>query len=363
MNLETHSIEIDGFRVIRQPPASPEAKAALVTRDRLTDGVLSDFQSPPTGGRISGSFIYAHPPDYHGRPTLRYGVPEWRILFRELKALGIDTVIFQASTWLDFRECYYPSDLFKDFTTWNVVGPMLEAAGDEKLTVFLAATGVLLADEHLGVLSGDIGKAKACALRERDCYRELVARYSGAFHGYYLASETGFMAGDTRNRNCYHTFFEWSTNEIKAITPHLPILSSPYTVHAPGQEAEAVDYLTELHRNCPLTALAPQDSIGTFNNLSFLDRGLGIWKTVCANLGFEFWVNCESFSIRAYAIPVVDIQPAGFKRFALQLDTAQRLGAKKLITWEAAHFMDPAGSEAARRLRREYLEHRQPTPA
>jgi hypothetical protein len=24
----------------------------------------------PTGGRITGSFIYAHPPDYVGRPTM-----------------------------------------------------------------------------------------------------------------------------------------------------------------------------------------------------------------------------------------------------------------------------------------------------
>jgi hypothetical protein len=37
---------------------------------------LAALAEPPSGGRITGSFIYAHPPDYVGRPTMDYGVAD-----------------------------------------------------------------------------------------------------------------------------------------------------------------------------------------------------------------------------------------------------------------------------------------------
>jgi len=107
-----------------------------------------------------------------------------------------------------------------------------------------------------------------------------------------------------------------------------------------------------------LIFFAPQDSIGTGNNLAYLETGLGIWKQVCLNLGAEFWVNCESFSVTDYGAPIITIEPAEFRRFAVQLAISTRLGAGKLVTWEAMHFFDPQGDEGAQRLRREYLASR-----
>ena len=64
---------------------------------RMNREYLSALQEPPKGGRLTGSFICSHPPDYVGRPTMAYGVKEWRALFQEMKEIGIDTVIYQAA--------------------------------------------------------------------------------------------------------------------------------------------------------------------------------------------------------------------------------------------------------------------------
>jgi hypothetical protein len=39
------------------------------------------------------------------------------------------------------------------------------------------------------------------------------------------------------------------------------------------------------------------------------------------------------------------------------MTVADRVGAKKLVTWEAMHFLDPNGSPKARALRQAYLEY------
>ena len=353
------TVQIDDFLVMRRPPLTPEGKAHTDERDRLNAEFLGRIAEPPASGTLSGTFIYAHPPDYRGRPTLRYTEHDWRELFRELKEIGITTAILQAAVWLDFRECYYPSELFPGFATWNVLDPMVKASAAEKMTLYLGAAGILYGNVELGTESGGIEKAKAAAERELKCYHELLARYRGAFQGYYLVPETGFHPGINPNHyRCYHEFFKRVTNGVKAVTPEMPILTSPYTTCCPGKEQEAVDCLTRLHEGCPITAFAPQDSIGTFNNLPFLENGLTIWKEVCRSTGAEFWVNCESFSITNFGGPVCTIVPTDFKRFAVQLDTAARMGAKKLVSWEAPYFLARDGDERARRLRREYVTNR-----
>lgn len=349
-------IALDDFTVQQMPPETPEGKASLAERDRLNAEFLTQHAAPPPGaGRLSGTFVYAHPPDYRGRPTVHWNAAQWRELFQELKDIGINTAILQAAAWVDFRECYYPSDLFKGYTTWNIIEPMLEAVAAEKMTCYLAAVGILYNWDELGVPAKDLAPAVAAAKREIVCYKELLARYKGHFHGYYLAPETGFHPdAEGWHYRCFHTFFERVTNEVKSLTPELPILTSPYTVNAPGREPEAIEYLTRLHENCPITAFAPQDSIGTRNNLSFLEPGLTIWREVCKRTGAEFWVNCESFNITSYGGPLVTIIPAEYRRFATQLGTAARLGAKRLITWEAPTFLARHGDPAARRLREDY---------
>ncbi|OGV56136.1 MAG: hypothetical protein A2X49_14615 [Lentisphaerae bacterium GWF2_52_8] len=351
---------VDGYSIGRHPlKMPPHQKAEMDLRDRVNAEVLAKTAQAPCGGHLSGSFIYAHPGGYRGRNTLNYEIPEWRSLFKELKELGMDSAIMGVAAWHDYNECFYPSEIFKNLRTRNVIEPMLAAAADEHMQIYLG--GLVHSESSLGADTGDLGMAKACAEQELACYRELVQRYRGAFHGYYLASETGFWSWGNPEflKRCYHSFFQRVSNGVKEITPELQIIGSPYTVRCPGREAEALDTLTAVHAGCPFTALAPQDSIGTtMNELDFLSRGLEIWKTVCGNIGAEFWVNCEAFNCMDYSGPFSVIVPAEFKRFAIQLDTAHKLGAKKLITWESIHFMNPAGSGAAKSLRSDYLKNR-----
>lgn len=353
-------ISVDGYFIRRAPlKMPPHQQAEMDFRDRVNTEVLAGVTVPPAGGRLSGSFIYAHPGGYRGRNTMNDGIPEWRSLFRELKELGMDTAIMGVAAWHDYNECFYPSEIFKNLRICNVLEPMLAAASDENMRVYLG--GLVHSESALGAESGDVGMANACAEKELACYRELVQHYRGAFHGYYLASETGFWSWGNAEflTRCYHTFFQRVTNGVKDLTPELPILGSPYTVRCPGREEEALETLIKVHSGCPLTALAPQDSIGTtLNTLDFLASGLELWKKVCLNIGAEFWVNCEAFNCTDFSGPFSVILPADFKRLAIQLDSAERAGARKLITWEAIHFMNPGGSREARRLRAEYLENR-----
>ena len=353
-------LRVDGHALARvATPMGETHRTELERRDRINADVLAKLDALPAGGRLTGTFIYAHALGYRSRCTLGYGVSEWRALFRELKELGMDTAVMGTAAVIGSRECFYPSRLFREFETWNVIEPMLAAAGEEKMTVYLGGIGV--SETLIGAETGDEGLARSCADRELACYRELATRYKGAFHGYYLASETGFWSWGNPDylTRCFRTYFQRVTNGVKAITPELPILGSPYTVRCPGREQEAIDTLAAVHAGCPFTALAPQDSIGvSMNELSFLEKGLAIWKTVCQGIGAEFWVNCETFNIEDFGGPLHTIVPADFKRLSIQLDTAERMGARKLITWEAIHFMNPAGSPAARRLRADYLRHR-----
>ncbi len=352
-------IQLEDFRIQRRPPLTAWMKAQTAERDRLNAKILNAVKEPPRGGVLSGTFICAHPPDYRGRPTIHWGEADWRALFVELKELGISIAILQASAWIDFEECYYPSALFKGFQTWNIVEPMLKAAAKERMTVYLGGAGILYSDKELGLHATGTQKAAKAARRELACYKELLNRYKGAFYGYYLSPETGYSEDhDKTHLACWHSFFERVTNGVKELTPEVPILTSPYTPYTPGAEQRATDYLAALHQNCPITAFAPQDSIGTFNNLSFLKAGLTIWKNVCAAVGAEFWVNCESFSITDFGGPVCSIIPAEPKRFSLQLATANSLGAKKLITWEAPYFLMPDGDIRAQELRTAYQKHR-----
>ena len=353
------TVPLDDFLVMRRPPLTPETQASTDERDRLNAEFLARIDQPPTGGRLSGTFIYAHPPDYRGRPTLADTEQDWQALFRELKEIGITTIILQAAAWAEFRECYYPSKLFHGFRTWNVLDPLVKASMAEQMTLYLGGVGILYGHIELGTESGDLQQAKQAAERELKSYQELLVLYRGGFQGYYLAPETAYHHGmNPAHYRCYHEFFKRATNGVKDLTPELPILTSPYTTYCPGHEPEAIDCLTRLHAGCPITAFAPQDSIGTFNNLSFLEKGLTIWKEVCRCKGAEFWVNCESFSITNFGGPICTIVPADFQRFAIQLDTAARLGAKQLISWEAPYFLARDGDDRARQLRRDYLQNR-----
>ena len=99
-------LEQDGYTLVVPGRDDESWLAKTIAEGRKTnEDTLASFEKSPSGGKLTGSFIYSHPPDYIGRPTMTWDTVEWRSLFGELKEMGIDTVIYQAAAWAEVREC------------------------------------------------------------------------------------------------------------------------------------------------------------------------------------------------------------------------------------------------------------------
>jgi len=350
--------EIDDFVVVAGRPPDPSHAGKSEALARRTAETLAKAGNYQPRGRLSGSFIYAHPPDYRGRPTLHFGAADWRTVFREFKEIGINTAIWQASAWKELRECYYPSKAFPGYRKWNAIEPMIEAARDESMELYLGTFGVLNGEASLGLAEGDTRKAVEAAENELACFKELAERYGGGFQGYYLSSEVTFWPRrQTPVYRHYGEFFRRVTAGVKNALPGLRILASPAVCHSAGCEQEAAERMMDSFGGAHVDVFAPMDCIGQGHDLETLESSLGVWSEVCRAKGSELWSNCESFLISDPHGRVMTIEAADPARFLYQMTAADRAGAKKLITWEAMHFMNPAGDPKARLLRQAYRDY------
>lgn len=319
---------------------------------KLNREYLDSLDEPPQGGRLTGSFIYSHPPDYIGRPTMDWGVAEWRGLFQEMKEMGIDTVIYQAAVWLEVKESNYPSKLFSDFKTWDSIEPLCQAVTQEQMTLYLGGLGNLMCF--------DVNATSETYQRDRDaqlaCFRELKALYGGGFQGFYMSPETGYPGGRQPEREALlNQYFKQVCEGVKAEMPGLPILMSPGTFYIPGHDQDIEDFLLGIFKDCAVDYMAPQDSIGTFGNrLPHLKVSFEIWSRVCQTLGFTLWVNAESFE-RVKIGTAQDFISADFTRLAVQLSHANQV-AEKIISWEIPYFFSQLAGERGVQLRSAYLE-------
>ncbi len=312
---------------------------------------LDGLAEKPRGGRLTGSFIYAHPPDYVGRPTLHWGKAEWQALMKELKEIGIDTVIYQAAAWVEVRERYYPSRLLADYTAWDSIHPLCEAVGAEGMTLFLGGLGNLKAFDEK-VTPEEIGQDIDLQL---GVFQELADAYRGGFHGFYMSPETAFPGRRQPEREALlNRYFKQVCTGVKEIVPGIPILASPATFYQVGREVEIHDFLFNLLDGVPIDYMTPQDSVGTFGNrLATLPPSFEIWKRLSREIAFHLWVNVESFQRARIGTPN-DFTPADFARLAVQLASANRVG-EKIVSWEVPYFYSPLAGEAGVRLRRAYL--------
>ncbi|WP_304349654.1 DUF4434 domain-containing protein [Comamonas testosteroni] len=313
---------------------------------------LRQMGKPPKGGRLTGSFIYSHPPDYVGRNTMEWNTSDWRTLFQEMKEIGIDTVIYQAAAWAEVRECNYPSSLFEGFRMWNSLDYLVEAVAKEGMRFFLGGLGNLYGfDEKATIETLSYDRDQQLA-----CYDELVALYNGGFHGFYMSPETAYPgARQPKREKILNTYFREVCQGVKDRTPSMPILFSPGTYFHENKEQEVHDFLYNLFAGCPLDIMCPQDSIGTFGNrLPHLQPSFAIWKQICDELSIKLWVNVESFE-REKAGTTLDFGPAAFERLAVQLSHASQVG-EKIVSWEVPYFYSSQAGERGLTLRRAYLE-------
>lgn len=318
---------------------------------RLNQEYLDGLKAKPTGGRLTGTFIYSHPPDYIGRPTMHWGKAEWQALMRELKDMGIDTVIYQAAAWVEVKESNYPSKFLKGYNTWNSIEPLCQAVTAEGMTLFLGGLGNLTAF--------DFNATDAVMDADRDVqltvFRELVELYKGGFHGFYMSPETGYPGQRQPEREkLLNRYFKSVCQGVKDILPGIEILASPGTYFSEDKGEEIHDFLYNLLAGVPIDYMTPQDSVGTFGNrLPHLKPSFEIWQRVCRETGMHLWVNVESFQRERIATNS-DFRPADFERLAVQLANASRVG-EKIVSWEVPYFYSPLAGEGGVKLRKDYL--------
>jgi hypothetical protein len=336
---------IDDFKLFcasrrAQEVFEPRIRAA----NRANAEYLAAHPPEPQAMPITGAFICAHAPNYLGRPALDWGGAEWRGLFRRFRELGLDTAVFQAALWNELQECYYPSKAFSSFKIWNVIEPMLEAASEEKIRVFLGGYGSTTGLSEQEDEQTMAREQKACI----DCLSEIM-EYRAAFDGFYFSSETAFMGSYNprkikRLNRIYRGFFE----HIKSTDASLRILMSPGTKYFPGKEQEMADSWLEMLDGVPLDILAPQDSIGTCGNeLRHAEAMYRVWNTVCAEREIVFWSNIEIFQ-RGEDLSLLDHSvTADPERVVAQINLAAPF-AEKLLCWEAPYYLcDPGNPRAA----------------
>lgn len=341
MSNELFSIkQMSDYQLYLPPAGYCDTEAAQQRREqrkqRNRDAVeAAGIQKPQMP--ITGSFIYAHPPNYRGAETMNWNKQDWLKGLTRLKGMGIDTVIFQASLWSELKECYYPSDAFKDYRTWNIVEPMLEAANELGLTVFMGGRGSVTCWKDR--LTGSMIDEEIAL--QTTCFKELL-KYRDMFHGFYFSPESAYTG--TRNveleeflAQLYHGFF----SEIRNADPSLKILMSPATFYYPETMKDMYDSWCAIFSKSHPDIIAPQDSIGcgciTMDNQP---EALAIWDRIARDCGIEFWSNVEVFECCAPYIDETSRRAAEADRITLQINNAAKY-AKKLITWELLYYGDP----------------------
>lgn len=286
----------------------------------------------PTNNRITASFIYAHPPDYRGRPMHHASVQEWRKAFCELKEINMDTVILQAALWTELEECFYNSKYYGKFKIFPVVEKMLEAAETEKMTVYLGGYGSLVGWKE----KINDAELKAEIEKHRTCFYELVKL--GKIAGMYFPCETAYdgkrIPEKERRMNTLYSEFVAS---VKGYDPKLKVITSPATKYFPGKEDEFLAFWESVIAGTGIDILMPQDSIGTCAcMLSQMENAWKLWQQVAQQEHITLWSNTEIFE-RYWFDRDVNLFPANPERIAHQLALCSPY-VEKHGCWEALYF-------------------------
>lgn len=332
--------DLGDYKVFLPPEGwreTPEARERRRFRAEANRAAGNDPDAKMPEMPVTGSFIYAHPPNYKGAEAFRYSPADWRRKLSQLKVLGIDTVIFQASLWNELKECYYPSEYFRDFKTWNVLEPALEAAAELGLDFYLGGYGSVTCWRR----KLETGTIRQETERQMACYRELM-RYRRLFKGFYFAPESAY-AGERnpeleKGLSC---LYERIFSEIRSIDPSLKIMMSPATIYYPGRMGDMAASWSNVFSGAHPDILAPQDSIGCgCITMPHQVEALKIWHEITERFGMEHWSNVECFECCAPYNDENSRRAAGPERVLRQMANAEPF-VKKLITWELLYYADP----------------------
>ncbi|MBR2439676.1 MAG: DUF4434 domain-containing protein [Lentisphaeria bacterium] len=326
-----------GFNIFEPAPEIiPESLKIVTEKNAVNQNFLSEMspdEKMKPGKSITGSFIYAHAPDYVGNYTLNWGVPEWKKAFEKLRKKQVDTVILQASVWNELNEVYYSSKTFSSFNGWNVVEPMLHAAKEAGMTVFLGGYGSI-SGWNMNLNDKDVLLEIE---RQTTCLSELL-RYRELFDGVYYSPETAFRGvRDLQREQRLHWIYQTYFSKIKEMAPEKKILMSPASKWIPGKEEDFIASWLALFDDVPLDILAPQDSIGCSGcTLDVMPQMWKLWRTVTDRAGITLWANIELFERMEFGGPE-PFKTASADRIRQQCRAVAPF-VEKCICWEALYF-------------------------
>ena len=330
----------DGFNIFDPAPESvPEGRKHVEETIRANRRYLAertDEEKTKTPMKITGSFIYAHAPDYVGGHTLDYGKTDWDRAFCRLKSKGIDTVVFQASVWNELQEVYYKSGFFSSFRCWNVVEPMLCSAKENGLTVFLGGYGSV-SGWNVNLSDSDILEEIG---RQTGCFSELLS-FRDLFDGVYYSPETAFPGvRDLKREERLHWIYQNYFRKIKELAPEKKILMSPSSFWIPGKSEDFTASWQALLDDVPLDILAPQDSIGCSScKLEYMADVWSLWHQITQRNNISLWANIELFERVEFGgrTPFITASPERI----LQQCREVAPYVQKCICWEALYFDFP----------------------
>lgn len=341
MSSATYSVKNLGDYKVFLPPEnyyeSKERKTARTERKKRNDAFLREHGLKPALKPITGSFIYAHPPNYQGQEAFRWDAGMWKKALIRLQGYGIDTVIFQAALWKELGECYYPSQFFSSFRKWNVIEPMLQSAGELGMDVYLGGYGSVTCWHKK--LNADIVNEEMT--RQKSCFHELL-RYRKYFKGFYFSPESAYAGKRDMELECalgdlYYGLF----SDIRHAEPELSIMMSPATFYHPEGMGQMCDAWCSIFNRAHPDILAPQDSIGC--GCISLDRqieALRIWREIADRCQIELWSNVECFECCEPYYDETSRRAAAPERVIAQINNAAPY-VSKLITWELLYYGDP----------------------
>ena len=333
------------FKIFLPPEDMNEALSMKRVSDFNARNIefIRNFTLPEKRTRIRTSFVYAHPADYRGRPMLGASTADWCGALQELKAKGIDSVIFQSALWRELEECFYMSNEFKSMKRDPVIEHLLEAAEIENIKVYLGGYGSVAGWSK----SFSEEQLKKEISEHKRCFDELKNFTSVA--GFYFPGETAYRDGrlpeKEKRMNCLYRRF---VDLVKSHDSNLVVISSPATMHRLENTEEFKDFWNAILENCGLDILMPQDCIGNAcSHLAELDGQWKAWKEIVSNHNIQLWSHTEIFERRSY-MNEVNLYPCHPDRVAVQLALTAPYVSNHAC-WEMHYFANPAsGPEGVR---------------
>ena len=314
-----------------------EAASSAAQKEALT-GDSAELLIKERGLPITGAFLDEIS---HDIPHQNWGLAEWDQDFKNMKAIGIDTVIMIRSGYRKFitfpseyllkKGCYMPSvDLLDMFLT-------LADKYNMKFYFGLYDSGKYW---DTGDMSWEVEDNKYVI----DEVWEKYGSKPPSFQGWYVSGE---ISRATKGAiDSFHTM----AKQCKDVSGGLPTFISPWidgkkAVAAAGSSLSKEDGVSvEAHErewneifdgiHDVVDACAFQDGHIDYDEL---DAFFTVNKKLADKYGMQCWTNAESFD-RDMPIKFLPIK---FDKLRMKLEAAQRAGYDKAITFEFSHFMSP----------------------